>query len=168
MWHKYKQRNSLKRTYDIINIFFWFRSAIFKSWSNYGMVTNKLYSMVSGSLHTHKYVHTPPVLCIRPALYRVFAWFVTGRYYICVSETTWETWETSSHESTVVHDDVIQFKHFPRYWSFVRGSHRSPVNSPHKGQWRGTLMFSLMNGWLTIIKLVTETPLRSSCRHCDD
>ena len=41
---------------------------------------------------------------------------------------------------------------FPRYWPFVRGYHRSPVNSPHKGQWRGTLMFSLIcasiNGWV--------------------
>ena len=34
------------------------------------------------------------------------------------------------------HDDVIKWKHFPRYWPFVRGIHRSPVNSPHKGQWR--------------------------------
>ena len=33
---------------------------------------------------------------------------------------------------------------FPRYWPFVRGIHRSPVNSHHKGQWRGTLMFSLI------------------------
>ena len=31
------------------------------------------------------------------------------------------------------HDDVIKWKHFPRYWSFVRGIHRSPVKSPHKG-----------------------------------
>ena len=35
------------------------------------------------------------------------------------------------------HDDVIKWKHFPRYWPFVRGIHRSPVISPHKGQWRG-------------------------------
>ena len=28
------------------------------------------------------------------------------------------------------HDDVIKWKHFPRYWPFVRGIHRSPVNSP--------------------------------------
>ena len=42
------------------------------------------------------------------------------------------------------HDDVIKWKHFPRYWPFVRGIHRWPVNSPHKGQWRGALMFSLM------------------------
>ena len=50
------------------------------------------------------------------------------------------------------HDDVIKWKHFPRYWPFVRGIHRSPVNFPHKGQWRGALMFSLIcvciNGWV--------------------
>ena len=53
---------------------------------------------------------------------------------------------------TNLHDDVIKWKHFPRYWPFVRGIHRSPVNSPHKGQWRGALMFSLIcvwiNGWI--------------------
>ena len=37
---------------------------------------------------------------------------------------------------------------FPRYWPFVRGIHRSPVNSPHKGQWRGALMFSLISVWI--------------------
>ena len=50
------------------------------------------------------------------------------------------------------HDDVIKWKHFPRYWPFVRGIHRSPVNSPHKGQRRGALMFTLIcariNGWV--------------------
>ena len=46
------------------------------------------------------------------------------------------------------HDDVIKWKHFPRYWPFVRGIHRSPVNFPHNGQWRGALMFSLICVWL--------------------
>ena len=46
------------------------------------------------------------------------------------------------------HDDVIKWKYFPRYWPFVRGIHRSPVNSPHKGQWRGALMFSLISAWI--------------------
>ena len=46
------------------------------------------------------------------------------------------------------HDDVIKWKHFPRYWPFVRGIHRSPVNSLHKGQWRGALMFSLICAWI--------------------
>ena len=30
-------------------------------------------------------------------------------------------------------DDVIKWKHFPCYWPFVRGIHRSMVNSPHNG-----------------------------------
>ena len=33
------------------------------------------------------------------------------------------------------HDDVIKWKHFPRYWPFVRGIYRSPVNSHDKGQY---------------------------------
>ena len=37
---------------------------------------------------------------------------------------------------------------FPRYWPFVRGIHRSPVNSPHKDQWLGALMFSLICAWI--------------------
>ena len=46
------------------------------------------------------------------------------------------------------HDDVIKWKHFPRYWPFVRRVYWSPVNSPHKGQWRGALMFSLICDWI--------------------
>ena len=49
------------------------------------------------------------------------------------------------------HDDVIKWKHPPRYWPFVRGIHRASVDSPQKDQWRGTLIFSLIcastNGW---------------------
>ena len=70
------------------------------------------------------------------------------------------------------HDDVIKWKHFPRYWSFVQGIHRSPVNSPHKGQWRGALMFSLI---CTLNKQLSkqswgwwfEMPSRSLWRHCN-
>ena len=51
-----------------------------------------------------------------------------------------------------IYDDVIKWKHFRRYWPFVREIHRSPVNSPHKGHWRGALTFSLIcvwiNGWV--------------------
>ena len=54
----------------------------------------------------------------------------------------------------------------------MRGNHRWPVNSPHKGQWRGALMFSfdlLLNkrlikqswGWWF------ETPSRPLWRHCN-
>ena len=43
-----------------------------------------------------------------------------------------------------LHNDVIEWKHFPCYCPFVRRMHRSPVDYPHKGRWRGALMFSLM------------------------
>ena len=50
------------------------------------------------------------------------------------------------------HDDIIKWKHFLRYWPFVRGIHQSLVNSSHKGKWCGALMFSLIcvwiNGWV--------------------
>ena len=51
--------------------------------------------------------------------------------------------------SRLQHDDVIKWKNFPRNWLFVWGIHRSPVNSPHKGQWRGALMFSLICIWIS-------------------
>ena len=41
-----------------------------------------------------------------------------------------------------------QMETFPRYWPFVRGIHRWPVNTPHKGQWRGALIFCLMSAWI--------------------
>ena len=42
-------------------------------------------------------------------------------------------WHSSEDNITrKAHDDVIQWKHFPCYWPFVRGIHRSPLNYPHK------------------------------------
>ena len=49
--------------------------------------------------------------------------------------------------NVIFHDDVIKWKYFPRYWPFVWGIHRLPVNTPHKGQWRRALMFSLICAW---------------------
>ena len=54
--------------------------------------------------------------------------------------------------SNMGHNNVIKWIQFPCYWPFAREIHWSPVNSPHKGQWRGALMFSLIcawtNGWI--------------------
>ena len=62
-----------------------------------------------------------------------------------------------------LYDDIIKPKHFPCCWPFVRGIHRSPVNSPHKGQWRGALMFSLISTWTSkqSRRRWFETPSRS-------
>ena len=70
----------------------------------------------------------------------------------------------------VIHDDVIEWKHFPRYWPFVREIHRSPVNSPHKGMWHRALMFSLIYAWTNgkqSIHRWFETSSRSLWRHCN-
>ena len=74
--------------------------------------------------------------------------------------------------------------HFPRYWSFVRGIHRSPVNPPMKGQWHGALMLSLICAWtnswvnyrdagdlslyrarydVTVMRWRSDSPWRSLC-----
>ena len=66
------------------------------------------------------------------------------------------------------HDDVIKWKHFPRNWPFVREIHRSPMNSPHKGQWRRPLTFPLIcvgiKGWVNNRKV---GDLRRHCTHYD-
>ena len=58
------------------------------------------------------------------------------------------TWWSKCWKHVWFHDDVIKRKHFPRYWPFARGIHRSPVNSQHKGQWRRAWMFSLICAWI--------------------
>ena len=71
-------------------------------------------------------------------------------------------------EFKLFHDDITQWKHFPRYWPFVRGIHRSPVNSPHKGQWRRALMFYLICAWINgWVNNREAGDLRRHRAHCD-
>ena len=73
-----------------------------------------------------------------------FVFSVTeGLCFQITLSSKWLYWSTGLH-----HDDVIKWKHFPRYWAFEREIHRLPVNSPHKGQWRGAMMFSLIYTWI--------------------
>ena len=61
-----------------------------------------------------------------------------------------------------------QMENFPCYWPFVRGIHRSPVNSPQKGQWCRALMYFLIcvwiNGWVNNHEAGN---LRRYHAHCD-
>ena len=59
----------------------------------------------------------------------------------CLLDKCQPAHEMTSDWVILFHDDVIKWKHFPRYLPFVREIYRSPVNSPHKGQWRGAFMF---------------------------
>ena len=64
------------------------------------------------------------------------------------------------------HDDDIKWKHFPCHWPFVKGIQRWPVDPPHKGQWRGALIFdsTLTNGW---INNRDAGDLKHHCTHYD-
>ena len=75
-------------------------------------------------------------------------WFWALTIYLDFSCSIIMTWERLPNFWPLWHDDVIKWKHFPRNWPFVREIHRSPVNFPHKGQWRGALMFSLIYAWI--------------------
>ena len=79
------------------------------------------------------------------------------------------TWKSSN--KVMPHDGVIKWKHYPRYWSFVRRIHRSPVNSPNRPVTRSFDVFVDLRpnkrlskqwwGWWF------ETPSRQSWHHCD-
>ena len=66
--------------------------------------------------------------------------FVNAFKCIFLDENIW-----ISIKIALTHDDVIKESiKAPGYWPLVRGIHRSPLISPHRGQWRGALMFSLI------------------------
>ena len=49
-----------------------------------------------------------------------------------------------------LHYNAMKWKHFPRCWPFVRGIHLSPMNSLHKGQWRGALVITMICAWINV------------------
>ena len=79
-------------------------------------------------------------------------WYII-LWFIFLLQSTQCTKKIQCYIGLHYHDDVIKRKHIPRYWFFVQGIHRILVNSPHKGQWRRALMFSLIcariNGWVS-------------------
>ena len=71
----------------------------------------------------------------------------TMPFIVSVSFSIYD-WARPPHPTIEDIDGVIKWNHFPHYWRVVRGIHQSPVNSPHKGQWRGALMSSLICAWI--------------------
>ena len=130
-------------------------------------VVGEFYPYPSGSLHWHFDNHTiapndqfhksqnAPVPCTMLHSEQGCAHFCSESSIVGYGTGAfWDMWIRSIPASKpwriwvyiciIQHDDIIKWKHFPLYWPFVRGIHRWPVNSPHKGQWRGALMFSLI------------------------
>ena len=71
-------------------------------------------------------------------------------FLCCVNWYIW-IWPNTIIRSRVgvgcLNDDVIKWKHLPRYWPVVGRIHRSSMDSPHKDQWLGPLMISLKCTW---------------------
>ena len=95
--------------------------------------------IVGSSLMLRKMAETP--VSIRISNHLVWSGLVTGSSNMVI-------FQLDTHNKQVTHDDVIKWKHFLHYWPFVWGIHRSPVNSPHKGQWCRALMLSLISTWI--------------------
>ena len=61
---------------------------------------------------------------------------------------------------------------FSAYWPCMKGIHQSPVDSPHKGRWSQTLMFSLIcawtNGWTNNQDAGDRRHHHAQWRHCNE
>ena len=98
--------------------------------------------------------------CLPPNRQHIIHWTSSNSVHWCINASSG-------------HDDVIKWKHFPRYWPFVRGVHRSPMNSPHKSKWHWVLMLCLIcawiNGWVNHREAgdLRRQRKRSLGRHCN-
>ena len=98
---------------------------------------------------------THPCLLRRLFCFCIYIYIYTHYIHVCLlrlfSLSSYRfnssVFETQPILSLPSHDDFMKWKHFLRYWPFVRGIHRWPVNSPHKGKWRGALIFPLICAW---------------------
>ena len=52
-----------------------------------------------------------------------------------------EHWRSLIGFNTFIYHEVLSCRHFPHYWTRVRGIRPSPVDSLAKGQWCGALIF---------------------------
>ena len=86
-------------------------------------------------------------MCLFETMFGIFGQ-IRGLNETIILIFTMVSWNSLQIWIRARYDDVIKWKPFPRYWPFVRGIHRSPVNSPHKGQRRGALIFSLICAWI--------------------
>ena len=98
-----------------------------------------------------------------------YKWYVWYKTYIFQNSNRITSQNITTPIPCVPHDDVIKWKHFPRYCLFVMGIQRSSVNSPHRIQWRGVLTFPSVcawtNGWANDLRSADD--LRRHRAHYD-
>ena len=71
---------------------------------------------------------------------------ILSLYYILILPGQWDTFQPNRrHVATWWRH---QMETFSALLAICAGNSPGPVNSPHKGQWRGALMFSLICVWI--------------------
>ena len=98
-------------------------------WSIVGYWTGAFWDFWNWSIVLHSVNHC--FIRLSDKMFPIFKWTLitgTAAFKVTMSPLWWRH----------------QMETFARYWPFVKGIHRSPANSPHKGQWREALMFSLI------------------------
>ena len=136
----------------------WLRNHVYHAVTNDKNVTMAFERVQSMAPSMHCYISSLNITseCQAPYVKQIASCLLGVSASVPISRDRWNTpailkfsYDYLSLEAvaSAEHDGIIKWKRFPRYWPFVRGIHRSPVNSPHKGQWRGSLMFSLICLW---------------------
>ena len=79
------------------------------------------------------------------------------------------SWESTGYSLYFTHTWWRhQMETFSALLAFCAENHRSPVTSPHKGLWRGALMFSLICVWINSwVNNPEARDLRRHRAHCD-
>ena len=77
-------------------------------------------------------------------------------------------WRQFPNRSIIKTNQLIKWKHLQRYWPFASGIRWWPVDCPHKAQWHGVLMFSLISAWPNAWANNRDVgDLRRHRAHCD-
>ena len=95
-------------------------------------------------------------------------------WIVCKHRTDQIAWLRHNRRTGYLHDCVIKWNIFRVTGPLCEEltGHRSPVNYPHKGQWRGVSIFSLNCALTNRFSKQSwcwwfETPSRSLWRHCN-
>ena len=126
-------------------------------WFRYWLATNRQQAItLSNDNPVRCHIYASPCLSGSYHEYESHWWvtFITNRKKISGS--------MNIKINNQYHYDVIKWKHFPRYWTFVRGIHQSQLDSPHKRPITRAFGFPLLivwtDGW-------TNTRLTDDSRH---
>ena len=109
-------------------------------------------------------VHIYECVVYNQVIYTELSLVIQLKVYIARAYCCWKLWLSKSHSTLLLIFFLRkpwwrhQMETFSALLALCAGNSPVPVNSPHKGQWRGALMFSLicprLNDWVNNRRLV--------------